>query len=292
MNETWTVRKLIAWTAQWFADHSIASPRLDAELLLASILNCSRLDLYLMPDKPVDDHERSLFKSLIRRRIQREPVAYILGNKEFWSREFIVSPAVLIPRPETETLIETALTLTPECEDFRIADLGTGSGCIAITLALETATTHVIATDLSMEALAIARQNAERLGAGERIVFLHGSWFEPLNAVAALQSFDCIVSNPPYIRTGMIESLQPEIRMYEPFNALDGGLSGIDAYEVLAAGAMRWLKPGGRIILEIGDDQANAVETFLLNASFEAIDKIRDTSGKYRVVTGRKVCRN
>lgn len=286
MEDVWTVRKLIGWTAAWFADKKIPSPRLDAEILLGHALGCSRLELYLAPDKPVDEREKALFKSMIRRRSRGEPVSYITGTKEFWSHSFTVSRDVLIPRPETEQVVETAIALIQDMDGSMIADLGTGSGCIAISIALAVESTHVLAVDLSENALDIARKNAERLNASDRIQFLQGSWYDPLKQIAEYASLDLIVSNPPYIKHDDRDTLQIEIRDFEPWQALDGGDRGLDHYLILSEGAAQWLKPGGCIVFEIGDDQADTVREILLNQSFHSIEVLQDPSGRDRVIKG------
>jgi len=288
MNTIWTIRKLLGWTTEWFAGKGIPSARLDAELLLAHTLSCSRLDLYLTPDKPVDDAEKTRFKSLIKRRSRCEPVAYITGQKEFWSRSFRVTSDVLIPRPETERLVEITLALMDQYASPRIVELGTGSGCIAITLALERPDANILAGDISGSALDVARSNAAALRAGDRIQFYNGSWFDGIEKWVEPASIDLVVSNPPYIRSADVHDLQPDIRDYEPVSALDGGNSGVEAYHEIAEGAAYWLRPGGRLVLEIGYNQAEAVESVLSQHQFRAIDIHTDAAGRDRVIAGIK----
>ncbi|MCD4652362.1 peptide chain release factor N(5)-glutamine methyltransferase [bacterium] len=291
MKDLWTVRALTNWTTSYFAEKGIVSPRLDAELLLAHALQCLRLDLYLTPDKPVNDRERTKFRGFVKRRAKREPVAYILGKKEFWSRDFLVNSKVLIPRPETEHLIEVVLEIVKSIEKPFLADIGTGSGCIAITLALEIEDARIVAGDVSMEAIEIAKQNAERLNASETIYFGCGSWFDSFSGIAEEESFDIIVSNPPYIPEDKMLMLQPEIK-YEPEKALNGGNTGLAAYYYLADQGFRWLRPGGSIVLETGDNQSNTVSTILSEHQFDSIAVVQDATGKDRIVTGRKPCKN
>ncbi|MBN1879162.1 peptide chain release factor N(5)-glutamine methyltransferase [bacterium] len=287
MSSIWTVRKLIAWTVPWFEERGISSPRLDAELLLACALHCSRIDLYLNPDKPLSETERLLYKTLIKRRAAREPVAYILGEKEFWRRTFKVDNRVLIPRPETEMLIETALNITKDSSEVMIADLGTGSGCIAVTLAAELPDSRIYATDISIEAIALANENARDLNVDEQIIFCSGSWFNALQSAAKPGSFDMIVSNPPYIATGLLNGLQPEISRFEPSLALDGGREGLDPYIVIVSGAKQWMKKGGYLILEIGCAQGDRISRYLSDASFDSIDIIKDLTGSDRIILAR-----
>jgi len=288
MNSLWTIRKLIGWTSEWFAEKQIPSPRLDAEILLSHALGCSRLDLYLTPDKPVDEKERTLFRSYIRRRSNGEPVAYIIERKEFWSRNFFVNRHVLIPRPETEQVIETCLRLMETRQTPVIADMGTGSGCIAVTLALELPEPRIAAVDYSSKAIDVARKNAEVWNVSEKIQFFKGHWFEPLETGLPPGSFDLIVSNPPYIRRSELNDLQVEIRDFEPVAALDGGERGIDHYRILSRSAGKWLTRDGYIVFEIGDDQAEIISGILLEQSFQSIDVLKDLSGRDRVITAQR----
>lgn len=284
MTPIWTIRNLISWTIPWFDNHGVQSSRLDAELLLAHALDCRRLDLYLNPDKPVTEAERTRFKSLIRRRAAREPVAYIISEKEFYGRIFHVDRRVLIPRPETEALIETALKYASDRSVPHIVDLGTGSGCIAVTLALEIPDTHLLAVDQSRDAIAVAIENSTRHDVADRILFREGNWFEPLTDLAAPKTIDLVVSNPPYIRHDELQKLQPEITRYEPRLALDGGSDGLQPYLQIASGAKYWLKSGGCLILEIGHDQGDAVRQILANTEFGTISIFKDLAGLDRVI--------
>ncbi|MGB3975212.1 MAG: peptide chain release factor N(5)-glutamine methyltransferase [bacterium] len=286
--QTWTIRKLITWTAEWFKNFDIATPRLDAEILLSHTINCTRLDLYLDPDKPVTDTERAAFRSHIKRRANREPIAYIIGSKEFWGRNFSVDPRVLIPRPETETLIEAALSKIPEKAPWLVADLGTGSGCIAITIALEKPDVKVIASDISAGSIEVAKMNAFNLGASDRIMWRQGSWCTVFNSLIQPKSLDLLLTNPPYIASGELLELQPEISKYEPDIALDGGKDGLQAYKELVQEAVFWLKSGSWIIMEIGYRQGEDIKGILKEASFVSIEIIKDASGKDRVISAMK----
>jgi release factor glutamine methyltransferase len=254
----WTILKLLQWTTSYFKSHAIDSPRADAEILLASALNVKRIDLYVRYDQPLNRDELDRFKALIKRRADREPVAYILGTKEFWSLDFAVTPAVLIPRPDTECLVETALGwLAGAAPDriLRVLELGTGSGAVVVAVAKNQERHCYFASDVSEAAVRLARCNAERHGLRRRIGFFCGRWLQP----TAPARFDLIVSNPPYVPTGEMVRLQPEILRYEPAGALDGDADGLSCLREIIAAAADHLTPGGRLLLEIGYDQKEAV---------------------------------
>jgi release factor glutamine methyltransferase len=252
----WTIRSLLAWIAQDFASHGLPSARLDAELLISFALTLDRVRLYMDLDRPLAPEELARVRALVVRRRKREPIAYIVGQREFYRRSFEVTSAVLIPRPDTETLVERALELLPEGAPLRVLDLCTGSGALAVTLAAERPQLALTATDLSAAALDIARRNAERHGVTERIVFVEGDLFAPLPSDAR---FELIVANPPYIPVPDMAGLQPEIRLHEPALALESGPEGLDHLGRLSAGVQQFLAPGGRVLFEVGQGQAAAV---------------------------------
>lgn len=259
--DNWTIIALLQRTTRYFEEQNIESPRLDAELLLAFALGITRIDLYLRHDQPLNPEELSRFRALVKRRRAREPVAYITGTKAFWDLELTVSPAVLIPRPETECLVEAALTFLETCPGpprRRLLDLGTGSGAIALALAHSCPEDAVVAVDRSCRALAVARNNGRRLNLQDRVAWVAGDWCETFQASRA--PFDLIVANPPYIPCGQIDALQPEIARYEPRMALDGGRDGLDCLRGIIRQAPALLKHGGALILEIGHDQYPAVK--------------------------------
>ncbi len=257
VDETWTIIKTLQWTNTSFQSHEIDQPRTDAEVLLAHALHTKRIELYTNHDKPLRDQELKTFKSLIQRRILREPVAYIIGKKEFWSLDLMVNPDVLIPRPETECLVEAVLNVIPKGADCNILDLGTGSGAIILALAHERPGHRFYAVDRSEAALTVARKNAQRHGLEKAITFLQGDWFD---GVRNLQKrFNIIVSNPPYIPTHQIKGLSPEIAQYEPRYALDGGKNGLDAVRFIIRTAPDYLVSEGKIFLEIGYDQRSEI---------------------------------
>ncbi|NJC87253.1 MAG: peptide chain release factor N(5)-glutamine methyltransferase [Desulfuromonas sp.] len=282
MTESWTVLKLLRWTADYFAGRGIDSPRLDAELLLAATLELDRVGLYLNFERPLQADELVAYREKVRRRAGREPLAYILGETEFWSLPLKVTPAVLIPRPDTELLVEEALKRLPGAT--RVLDVGTGSGALAIALAHERPECRVTAIDLSSTALAVAMENARLNGVGERIDFLQAD-------LAALPAgpFALIVANPPYIPTGDLATLMPEVREFEPQLALNGGGDGLDAYRALARQAGAILAPGGWLLVEIGIGQAASVRELLAAAGLAELFISRDLAGIERVVGGRRV---
>ena len=284
-NQSWTIQKLIHWAAAYLKKHEVDSPRLSAELLLSTALGSSRLDLYLNFTKPLVTAELQEFKRLLLRRARREPLAYITGVKEFWSLELKVTPAVLIPRPETECLVEEALSILNEHaqnNSWRILDLGTGSGAIVIALATEKPQHSFSAVDLSPDALRLAAENACRHGVDKQIDFICSDWFDGIHPVG--ERFDLIVTNPPYIPTGNLAQLAPEIQEHEPCLALDGTPDGLASVRHIIEGAPPFLKTGGRLLMEIGHDQSGAVKK--ITASVEAYAKTgfrKDLAGHERV---------
>ncbi len=284
----WTILKLLKWTTSYFQSHDIDSPRITAEILLAHTLKTKRINLYLQYDKPLSGAELADFKSLIKRRISHEPVAYITGSKEFWSLNFTVTRDVLIPRPDTECLVETALALLPESNsNRRVFELGTGSGAITIALASERPHDIFFASDYSFKAVALARQNAEQNRIKENIDFFCGDWFSPIRPKQPL--FDMILSNPPYIPSDHIPSLQPEVRLFEPILALDGDKDGLSAIKKIIEAAHPFLNPGAYLLLEIGYDQKPLVAEIINQTDmYKETEFFKDYAGHYRVVKMRK----
>jgi release factor glutamine methyltransferase len=281
--DTWTIRSVIAWTTGHFQKKGLDSPRLTSEVLLSHVLSCDRVRLYVDLDRPLSKDELGRYRLLIERRMGGEPTQYLTGRREFYGRPFAVDPRVLIPRPETELLVEAVLRDVPGDAPAHLVDLCTGSGCIAITLAAERPLAQVWATDLSADACALARQNAQALGVGERVTVCEGDLFAPLPADAR---FDAIVSNPPYIRTGLLPTLSAEVRR-EPRLALDGGEDGLVVLRRLAAESLRLLKPGGRLALEIGEDQGAQVAGLLEAAGWVDVRVEKDLARHDRLVLGR-----
>ena len=280
MGETWTLLKLLRWTTEFFAGKAIDNPRLDAELLLAHVLKLDRVGLYLNYERPLNAAELDVIRPLVKRRGQREPLQYVIGNTEFWSLDFEVSPAVLIPRADTETLVEEALKKAVSAG--RLLDVGTGSGAIAISCASELPNWQVTALDISDEALQVARRNAQKHHVAERMQFLHADLAE-----LPQQQYDLIVSNPPYIAADEWDSLMPEVRCFEPQSALLAGNNGLDCYQKLAAQAPTRLIPGGWLLVEIGYQQAPAVQQLFATAGLQDVFLRNDYAGQPRVVGGR-----
>jgi release factor glutamine methyltransferase len=282
-NETppWTIISTLKWTTEYLERKGIENPRASAELLLAHTLQFNRIDLYLRHDQPLQPDELARFRSLIKRRAAREPVAYIVGQKEFWSLEFRVNEAVLIPRPETECLVETAIQFFSDRSAQRVLDLGCGSGAISIALANERPGWLFWSLDRSADAIMVARENARHHHMGH-IHFLVGDWFAALGDGV---KFDLIVSNPPYIKRSDISKLAAEIRNHEPLPALDGGVDGLDALTQIIRTAPRYLAAGGVLVTEIGSDQGIAVTEIGYECkSYERVEIKKDYSGLERVV--------
>lgn len=278
-DETWTTLKVLTWTVGYLAEKGVENARREAEWLLCEATGLDRMGLYLNFDKPLQDDELTAYRSMVARRGKREPLQHILGSQEFDGLEFIVTRDVLIPRFDTETLLEEAVRQAPTART--VLDIGTGSGCIAISLFHRLPQAAITAVDLSPDALSIARRNAERNNA--RIEFLLGSFFQPVSE----RRFDLIVSNPPYITSADLADLQPEVRDFEPRLALDGGPDGLDAYRVLATEAPRHLEPNGWLLLEIGAGQDKDVARLLADAGFDAIVTVPDSAGILRVAGGQ-----
>lgn len=274
--------------AELFLERGIESGRLEAELLLAAVLGLRRLDLYLQFDRPVADRELDAFRAAVRRRLRREPLQYILGETQFRTLTLRVDRRALIPRPETEVLAGEVLSWAGARSGVeRALDIGTGCGAIAIALAVEGGIARVVATDVSVEALALAAENVERAGAGKTVELLHGSLWAPL---ANGERFDVIVSNPPYIAAGERETLAPEVRDWEPHGALFGGEDGLEIVHALVDGAADWLAEGGLLALEVGSGQAKGVaERALASGSYADAHVVSDLAARERIVLAVRV---
>jgi release factor glutamine methyltransferase len=285
-NFPWTIIKLIRWSTSYLKKHDIDSPRATGEILLAHALQLNRIDLYLNYDQPLAADELKTFKRLIKRRIKREPVAYIVGVKEFWSLDLEVNKDVLIPRPETECLVEAALDALPEKSSLpaqRILDLGTGSGAIVLALASRRPRHVYFASDNCVQAALLARRNAGRHNFHGMVHFFVGDWLTALNPNTA--GFDMIVSNPPYIPSRTIYRLQPEIHQFEPIGALNGDEDGLCCFQTIIGSAHYHLKPRGVLMLEIGHDQKDDVCRIASDCHrYEDFSCTKDYSGHDRVV--------
>lgn len=256
-----TAAGLLAKAKQQFTEQGLASPALDARLLLQHAAGLSHEQLIGAPDMAIGAEAAARFEAFVARRLSHEPVSNIVGYREFYGRRFTVSRAVLDPRPDTETLIDAALFVLPE--NGRLLDLGTGSGAIAITLLAERSDATGVAVDISPEALAVARANAQALGVADRLGFIEGNWFDNVTGL-----YDLIVSNPPYIAAGEIAGLDAEVRDFDPRAALDGGPDGLDAYRRIAAEAAAHLSPGGSVLVEIGAGQGDSVQAIFAGCGF------------------------
>jgi release factor glutamine methyltransferase len=284
--QTWTIGRLLDWTARYLAEKGSDFPRLDAEVLLAFALECRRIDLYTRYDEVAPEENRKRFRELVRQRVEGCPVAYLVGRKEFFSLQLRVSPAVLIPRPESEFVVLECLRLAKNMAEPRVLDIGTGSGNLAIAVAHQHKAARVTAVDLSPEALAVAKANAERHGVVDRIQFLAGDLFSPL---AAGERFDFILSNPPYIPHEDMDRLPPGVRDFEPHLALDGGPGGFAVFDRLIAEAKDRLNPGAYLIVEIGALQEQpARQRFAAHPEYELGETIFDGSRHPRVLCARK----
>jgi release factor glutamine methyltransferase len=282
MSDSWTIRKVLTWTTQHFEKRGVDAPRLTAEVLLAYVLKTTRVRLYVDLDRPMEKTELTTFRALIERRMGGEPTQYLTGVREFYNRPFKVDPRVLIPRPETELLVEAALHRLPRDAPGTALDVCTGSGCLAISLAAERPQATVLATDLSPDACALARENAQALGVADRVTVLQGDLYAPLPPDAR---FDVVVSNPPYIATGEIPTLSAEVRR-EPLLALDGGPDGLVAVRRVVKEARRWLEPGGLLAMEIGETQGSAVQALLQAAGYEDARVEKDLERRDRLAFG------
>jgi len=285
--QAWTIGALLDWTAQHFTTRGSEYPRLDAEVLLAHALECRRIDLYTRYQETASEQGRARFRELVRQRLEGCPVAYLVGRKEFFSLKFEVTPAVLIPRPESEFVVLECLHLARELAEPRILDIGTGSGNLAVTVAHQQPRAQVTAVDLSPDALAVASRNAVHHGVADRIRFLSGDLLDPLPRD---ERFDFILSNPPYIAHEDLDRLPVGVRNYEPLLALDGGPGGFTVFGRLVAQAVDYLVPGGHLIIEIGAPQHEpARQRILAQGQYELADTIYDGSRHPRVLRARKV---
>lgn len=288
---TVTVRQALREGAEFLSRMGAESARLDAELLLGMALGCPREKLCLNHEMALGFPVKDLYCSLLERRARREPLSYIVGRREFWSLEFYVAPEVLVPRPETEMLVEVTLGLAKELNKnhpIKILDLGTGSGAVAVSLAKELGDVEIWATDLSARCLEVARSNALRHGVEEKIHFLQGDLFDPVKG--QLNFFDMVVSNPPYVRRRELKNLPPEVREWEPKAALDGGEDGLDFYRRIMAEGHLYLVDGGFVVLEIGADMGEEVCRLSAKAvGYSARSVRQDYAGKDRIVITQKL---
>lgn len=308
----WTVARLLAWTRDYLTRQQVESPRLCAELLLAHAMGCPRIRLYTQYETVPGADALRRYREAVKAAAAGEPIAYLTGVKEFFSLEFEVTPDVLIPRPETEVLVERTVRLLRDSEPAgrKILDLGTGSGCIAVALAKNLPSVAVFASDISGAAVDVARRNAARHGVAERIEFRAGDLFEPwvagggregeapaepsrpespsVEGGRAVPPFDLIVSNPPYVATAPGTPVAENVRKYEPTGALFAGPEGLDVIRRIVAEAPRWLAPGGHLLMEMAFDQAHKVCGLLNSSLWQEVTTYRDAAGHERVVHARR----
>lgn len=281
-----TLTLVKAWTAakDRLKDAGIDQPSIDARLMLEVAAGVTRTEIVTDPYRELSEQQVATLDEYLARRARREPVSHIIGRKGFWKILLQVNKNVLTPRPETEVIVDEVLKAFPEQMPFTMLDLGVGSGTILLAVLAERPAAKGLGVDASSEALAVARDNAANLDLNNRATFLHGDW----TAGLADASFDLVVSNPPYIPSAVIETLEPEVRDHEPRLALDGGPDGLDAYRLLAPEILRVLKPGGLFAVEIGYDQSKAVEALFNAAGAREVRTVKDLSTHDRVVTGVK----
>lgn len=275
-----------AWTGakRRLESAGVDSPVIDARLLVQAAAGATRTDIIADPHRSLSEQQTADLERLLARREKREPISHILGVKGFWKIMLRVTPNVLTPRPETETILDVVLAAFGPSETFRMLDLGTGSGAILLAILAERPNAVGLGIDLSAEALEVARENVAELGFGARATLARGDWTAALED----ESFDLVVSNPPYIASAEIETLEPEVREHEPRLALDGGQDGLDAYRRLAEEIPRVLRPGGQFAVEIGSSQGEAVAALFRDAGAREVRIVRDLSDRDRVVTGLK----
>ena len=278
--DVWTISSLLNWTVNYFKSKNIESARLDAEVLLSHVLGQERIYLYVHFDEPMEQAELGKFREYVKKRAQHVPVAYIIGEKEFMGLSFKVTPDTLIPRPDTEILVENVLANLAEDETVQIVDIGTGSGAIILSLLANLPKARGKTVDIAVKAVEVAKENAVRLQVADRCEFLVGDLFAPLQD----SKFDVIVSNPPYIPQKDIATLEADVRAYEPVSALTDGGDGLSYYRRLLAEGKRYLKENGFIALEIGIHQAQAVKRIALDNGWRNIKIIKDYAGIDRVV--------
>ena len=287
-SEQWTVKRLLEWTTDHFKKHGSDSPRLDAEILLAEALGCKRIDLYVSFSKEPSETERTLFRETVKRRAAGEPVAYLVGHKEFYSLSFEVTRDTLIPRPETEHLVVESLDLlakTGQRDDLHVCDVGTGSGAIAVAIAKNAPKCRVTAVDLSQEALDVARRNAEKHGVTDRVTFLIS---DLLAEFPETPLFDLVVSNPPYVSESEFANLPADVRNYEPKLALVAGDDAMSVIRNLVTQAVSRLREGGHLLIELSPMIAEQVAEMLRQQGWHDVRILRDMAGHERIAAARR----
>ena len=276
-----TLLEVLKRSETFLSNKGCLSPRLDAEILIGRALSMTRLEVYMQFERPMLETELESIRSLIGRRSSREPVAYIEGSKEFWSKSFVVRPGILIPRPDTETLVEAALELIPMDEQVFVADIGAGSGCVGLAIASERPNVKLFSTDISPVAIKVVAENAVALELRDRVAPLTGDLMSP---IPESRTVDIVVSNPPYIPSKEIETLAPEILDFEPRGALDGGEDGLDIYRRLIPEASN--RATKAVLVEIGAGQADDVARLFVESGLTSVKRHKDLSGIERVISG------
>jgi len=285
-DDVWTVQRILSWTTDYLAKNGIDAARLEAELLCAHARRCQRIRLNTDFDVPMTEPERARMRKYVRRRAAREPLAYITGGREFYGRDFEVGPGILIPRPETETLIDLALDRIPNTGDQTIAEVGFGSGCIAITLAIQRPEITIVGSDISETCLEFAGRNAATHNVANRLRLVQGAGLGPVIATIDGRSLDGVISNPPYVCDHELAGLQPEVAQHEPSEALVAGSDGLDVIRTLIPEAAAALRPGGWIALECDPAQCSAVQRMVTDSGFTDVCIHRDHRTVDRIVTG------
>ncbi|MFH5806748.1 peptide chain release factor N(5)-glutamine methyltransferase [Alienimonas sp. DA493] len=282
--KVWTVKAILESSAGFLKKKGSDSPRLEAEILLAKVLGCERIQLYVKFAQPLTDDERAAMRDLVKRRANAEPVAYLVGYREFFSKRFAVNRHVLIPRPATETLVMEALDAAKPLDAPRVLDLCTGSGCVAVSVAAGHRGAEVLATDLSDDALAVAKENVQTHGLEDRVTLAGGDLFAAVPS--GHEPFDLILSNPPYVRDDEWDGLDADVREHEPKLALLSGADGLDHVRRIVAEAPAHLAEGGSLMLEVSADQTGAVAGLMKDAGFGGVRVVKDSDGLPRVVCG------
>lgn len=285
-NGDWTVGRLLDWTRQHFQSHGIEDARLCAELLLAKAMDCRKIMLYTRYNDSPTESQRATFRELVKAAAEHRPIAYLIGHREFYSLDFKVTPDVLVPRPETELIVERALAWCKAraSQSYSLLDIGTGSGCIAITLCKRIPTMTAVATDISSGALAVAAENAAALGVSDRVRFVEADLLSLPPELLPTDGFDLVVSNPPYVAESDAESLPRAVRDYEPASALFAGADGLSIYRRLASSAAAVVRRGGVLLLEIGRGQGDAVTAMFQDAGMTLAGRYRDLAGIERTL--------
>ena len=282
LSTEWTIREVLNWTRGYFEEAGIVQPRLEAEILLAHALDVERLNLYISPDQPLTPDERSRYRTIVKSRREGTPLQHLIGEVQFFGLRFHVNREALIPRPETEELLDHILRLVPRDRDISCLDLGTGTGVIAVCLARYFPRAAVTAVDVSEPALELAARNADRNGVGDRITFIHGDWFEHVPG-----TFDLVASNPPYITEEQLGELSTEVKDHEPRVALDGGARGLEKLAALIDALPNHMNPQALVFLEIGHEQDVEVTRMVQAVGFSEVRTELDLAGKQRYVVAR-----